>query len=96
MLTDIANFKPGFEVRVAIETLWLSDVLVIPRKAVRTTADGRQQVMVVVDNQVQHRFIETGISDGDNIAVLSGLNTGEQVVLDGGIDLAAGAKVSWE
>ncbi|MCD5406402.1 MAG: efflux RND transporter periplasmic adaptor subunit [Desulfotomaculum sp.] len=95
-LTDYTNLKPGFEVRVAIETLRLPDVLVISCPAVRTTADGRQQVMVVVDNQVQHRFIETGISDGDNIAVLSGLSAGEQVVLDGGMDLAEGAKVSWE
>lgn len=93
-LTDTANLKPGFEVRVAIETLKLSDVLVIPRPAVRTTEDGRQQVMVVVDNLVQHRFVETGISDGENIEVLNGLNAGELVVLDGGMDLAEGVKVS--
>ncbi|MCL6636083.1 MAG: efflux RND transporter periplasmic adaptor subunit, partial [Peptococcaceae bacterium] len=44
-LPDPANLKPGYEVRVAIETARRQDVLVLPREAVRTTGDGRKEVM---------------------------------------------------
>jgi HlyD family secretion protein len=95
-LTDTANLKPGYEVRVSIETFRKQNILVVPRQAVRTIAGGQQKVMVVVDNRVQHRFIETGITDGENVEVTSGLSAEELVILDGSMELAEGTKVNWE
>ena len=79
--------KPGYEVRVAIETLSRVDVLVLPREAVRTTGDGQKEVMVVVQGQVQHRLVQTGLSDQENIEINSGLESGDVIIKDGGLDL---------
>jgi HlyD family secretion protein len=86
-LSDRANLKPGYEVRAAIRTITRQDVLVLPKEAVITNGDDRKEVMVVVDNHVQHRVIQTGISDNENIEITSGLVAGEQVIKDGSLDL---------
>lgn len=92
-LNDPANLKPGFEVRVAIETLTRQDVLVLPREAVRTTEDGRKEVMAVVDGQVRYRLVETGIADQLNVEIVSGLKAGDEIVRDGSLDLPENARV---
>lgn len=92
-LNDPANLKPGFEVRVAIETLTRQDVLVLPREAVRTTEDGRKEVMAVVDGQVRYRLVETGIADQLNVEIVSGLKVGDEIVRDGSLDLPENARV---
>lgn len=85
--------KPGYEVRVAIETLKKQDVLVIPREAVRTTADGQKQVSIVINNRVVHRTVETGLSDKNNIEITAGLTAGDQVIRDGSLALAENSRV---
>lgn len=92
-LSDPANLKPGFEVRVAIETLSRQDVLVVPREAVRTMDDGRKEVMVVVGGQLRHRLVETGIADQINVEIVSGLKAGDEVVRDASLDLQENARV---
>lgn len=86
-LNDPANLKPGYEVRAAIETLTRQDIPVVPREAVRTTDDGRKEVMAVVDGQVRHRLVETGIADQLNVEIVSGLEAGDEIVRDGSLDL---------
>ena len=85
--------KPGYEVTVAIETLKKQDVLLVPREAVRTTTEGNQQLAVVINNRIVYRPVETGLSDKDNVEIISGLAAGEQVVRDGSLVLAENAKV---
>jgi HlyD family secretion protein len=92
-LEEPSLLKPGFEVDIAIETVRREEVLTVPRMAVRTTTDGRREVMVVVANRVQFRPVETGITDGEYIEIISGLDDGEQIVTDGGLDLAENARV---
>ncbi|MDD4239179.1 MAG: efflux RND transporter periplasmic adaptor subunit [Desulfotomaculaceae bacterium] len=92
-LPEAGVLKPGYEVRVAIETLSRKDVLVLPREAVRTMGDGHKEVMVVVQGQMQRRSVQTGLSDQENIEVTSGLESGEVVITDGGLDLKEKAKV---
>lgn len=92
-LRNLANLQSGYEVNVAIETLSRQNVLVVPREAVLTTGDGRKEVMVVVDNRVQHRPVQTGISDQENIEITDGLEAGEQLVKDGSLSLAEKTKV---
>lgn len=92
-LPDPANLKPGYEVRAAIETLSRQEILVLPREAVRTTGDGQKEVMVVVNKQVHHRPVQTGISDHKNIEITGGLVAGEQVIKDGSLDLKEKSKV---
>ncbi|MCL6561158.1 MAG: efflux RND transporter periplasmic adaptor subunit, partial [Firmicutes bacterium] len=92
-LPDPAHLKPGYEVRVAIETVNRRDVLVLPREAVRTTKDGQKEVMVVVNQRVYHRVVQTGISDHKYIEITGGLEDGDLVVKDAGLDLAEKTKV---
>lgn len=92
-LNDQANLKPGFEVKVAIETLNRQDVLILPREAICTTKDDQKEVLAVVNGRVQRRTVRTGISDHENIEITSGLTAGEMVVRDGSLDLKEKEKV---
>lgn len=92
-LNNPAHLKPGYEVTVAIETLRREGVLVLPREAVRTTGDGRKEVMVVVGNRIRHRTVKTGIGDQENIEIVSGVKAGDQVVRDAGLDLPENTRV---
>lgn len=92
-LSDLANLKPGYEVKVAIETLQRDNVPVVPREAVRTTAGGQKELMVVVNNRVQRRTVQTGVSDQESIEITGGLTAGEQIIRDGSLDLAEKTKV---
>jgi HlyD family secretion protein len=92
-LPSPANLKPGYEVRVAIETMSRQDVLVLPRESVRTREDGQKEVMVVANKRIQHRLIKTGISNQDNVEITGGLTTDELVVRDGSLDLSEKTRV---
>lgn len=92
-LEEPANLKPGYEVRVAIETLRKQNIPILPRESVRSTKDGQREVMVVVDGRVQHRQISTGISNREYIEITGGLKTGDLVVRDGSLNLGEQAKV---
>ncbi|GAB6273773.1 MAG: efflux RND transporter periplasmic adaptor subunit [Peptococcaceae bacterium] len=92
-LSDQANLKPGFEVKVAIETLIRQNVLVLPREAVCTTEDGQKEVLAVINGRILRRIVRTGISDHENIEITSGLTAGKTVVRDGSLDLKEKEKV---
>ncbi len=93
ILDDFANLKPGYEVKVAIETSARQGVLVIPRETVRTLKEGDKEVMVVKDNRVEYRTVKTGIGDRENIEITSGLQEGEVLIRDGSLDLKQNARV---
>ncbi len=64
--------------------------LIIPKSAV----NNNNEVFVVDEQNVAHlRQVETGLSDDNNIEILSGLNDGEQVVAVGAYLLTDGAAV---
>lgn len=92
-LADAANLKPGYEVKVAIETSTAQDALVIPREAVRTLKGGDKEVMVVTDNRVERKPVQTGIGDKENIEITEGLTAGEVIIRDGNLDLKENTKV---
>jgi len=93
ILDDFANLKPGYEVKVAIETSARQGVIIIPREAVRTLKEGTKEVMVVLDNRVAHRTVQTGIGDRENIEITKGLKAGEVLIRDGSLDLKQNARV---
>ena len=92
-LPDPGPLKPGYEVRVAIETQTLDRVLVLPREAVRTTGDGQREVSVVVKDRVEYRPVQTGLGDQVMIEITGGLEEGDMVVRDGGLELKEKTKV---
>jgi RND family efflux transporter MFP subunit len=76
------RLKPGMFVEVKIMVSDKDDALVIPRKSIQFK-DNRPYIFVFREMQVFFREIETGIAEGDNMEVLSGLEDGEAVVTVG-------------
>jgi RND family efflux transporter MFP subunit len=66
--------------------------LIVPKGAVRA-ADGRSIVFVLHDDRVERRAVSVGSTLGDQTEVLSGINAGERVVVDGPQTLKDGDKV---
>jgi RND family efflux transporter MFP subunit len=66
--------------------------LLVPKSAVRT--EGTQSVVFVVrDDRVERRAIKVGVAQGDQVEVISGLTSGEKIVVEGHDGLADGTRV---
>jgi RND family efflux transporter MFP subunit len=66
--------------------------LLVPKAAVRTQ-DGSTIVFVVHENRAERRAVRAGAEEGDQVEVVSGLNAGERVIVDGPAGLADGARI---
>ena len=66
--------------------------LLIAKSAIRT-ADGQSVVFVVREDRVERRAVKVGAADGDRVEVVSGLNSGDRIVVDGHDGLADGSRV---
>lgn len=92
-LGDPANLKPGFEVKVAIETNARRNVLVLPRESVRSLKDGGKEVMVVEKGRVHHRSVQTGLDNSEHIEIVAGIKAGEQIIADGSLAFKENARI---
>lgn len=90
---DPANLKPGYEVKVAIQTVSRTNVLIVPRESVITRGDGQKEAAVVNKGRVNYQLIETGINDQENIEVAGGLKVGDIIIRDGSLGLKEKTKV---
>jgi HlyD family secretion protein len=57
-----------------------SNVLLVPNRAIKQNSQGNQIINVMVGDQIQERQVVTGVSDGLQTEIISGLNEGEIVV----------------
>ncbi len=71
----------------------LQDAVMVPTSAIQLGAPGAYVYIVNADSTVSVRVIKQGPIDGEQAAVLSGLESGEMVVTDGVDRLYDGAKV---
>lgn len=78
-------------VRMLVETQ--KNVTLLPSAAIQRGVKGTFVFVVNTDSTVNARPVTLGAIDGDNTAVLSGVNVGERVVLDGADKLKDGGKV---
>ncbi len=67
--------------------------LVIPRKAIAGSVQDAQ-VYVVKDSVATLRPVKLGLIQSDKVEVISGLQSGEQVIVSGQINLSDGTKVA--
>jgi len=86
---------PGQYVTTSISVRTLKDATVIPQAAVITAPNGRIVYVVGKDTAVQTRKVEVDYSFGD-MAVVHGVEPGEQVVVEGKQNLRPGSKVRVE
>jgi RND family efflux transporter MFP subunit len=66
--------------------------LLIPKSAVRSEG-GRSVVFLVRDDRVERRAVTVGAPEGDQVEVVSGLTSGDRIVVDGLDGLADGTRV---
>jgi len=78
-------------IRLLVDTL--HNQTVVPVAAIQRGADGSFVFVVTPDKTVNQRSVKTGVQDGDNIQVLSGIKAGDTVVVDGADRLRDGADV---
>jgi multidrug efflux system membrane fusion protein len=69
------------------------NAVVIPAAAIQRGNQGTFVFVVGQDSSAQIRQVQLGVTDGNLVAVESGLTPGEQVVTDGQDKLQAGSKV---
>lgn len=92
-LNQSTNLQPGYEVRVAIETLRKEGVILLPRESVRLTEDGHYRVLLVNEGRITERLIEIGEKNQQWVEVIKGIKVGETVVRDGSQELKEGSRV---
>ena len=78
-------------VKMLVDTL--HNQTVVPVAAIQRGADGSFVFVVTPDKTVTQRTVTTGVQDGNNIQILSGIKAGDTVVVDGADRLRDGADV---
>jgi RND family efflux transporter MFP subunit len=78
-----AELKPGMFTEVTMATGRAEGVCLTPSDAVMIR-DGKEIVATLgADDKVEIREVETGIDDGENVEIVSGVSPGERVVTEG-------------
>jgi multidrug efflux system membrane fusion protein len=90
---DDESLFPNQFVNVRVLLDVMKDAVVIPTSALQRGADGLFVYVVKPDRTVMVRVIKTGPTEGERVAVTSGLQVGETVVTDGADKLREGSKV---
>jgi multidrug efflux pump subunit AcrA (membrane-fusion protein) len=86
--------KVGTPVKVIITGKTVEQAWKIPSSAVLTAQDGSTSVMVVGSDGAAHKKpVTLGITDGDDVQVLTGVTPSDQVITGGAFGLDDGTKV---
>jgi RND family efflux transporter MFP subunit len=85
--------RPGYLARVRLRLDSRSDVPLVPASAVLSGAGGVESAFVVEDGKAFRRQVETGMVSRGRVEIVSGLQPGDTVVVEGGASLREGAQV---
>jgi len=86
------RLTPGQYVQVSLPTTHLAGVVTVPVPALQSSSKGSFVFVLGADGTVQQRYVETGPTQGDRQVIGQGVAPGEQVVVEGQLLLADGAK----
>jgi HlyD family secretion protein len=75
-----SGLRGGMSASADIVTDERSNVLLVPNRVVKQNSQGNSIVEVSASGQIQERTVVTGISDGFQIEIVSGLKEGETLV----------------
>jgi membrane fusion protein (multidrug efflux system) len=84
---------PGMYVRAVLEQARNDQAILIPQKAVNRSASGLTTALLVVDGKVEQRELTIDRAVGNQWWVTAGLKAGDQLVVEGGQKVRAGAAV---
>ena len=86
-------FWPGQFVNVRMLLDTIKDAVLIPNEALQVGQTGPFVFVVKADSTVELRKVTPGQRQDDNVVILSGLKSGETIVLTGQLSLAPGGAV---
>src|SRR5476651_314218 len=84
---------PGMYVRAVLEQARDDRAILIPQKAVNRSASGVTTALLVVDGKVEQRELTIDRAVGNQWWVTAGLKAGDQLIVEGGQKVRAGAPV---
>ena len=91
---DKGLIKAGEFYTLIIESDIKAKMLTVPSKAVRENQDGKYVYVLTENNTVDVRVVEVGMTEDDDLAIISGLNEGDKVITtDGNFELGESVKL---
>jgi len=93
------NIKPNLTARVQINNYSSTKAILIPQSLISENAEGEQYVYIAteVDSNdmavAKKQIIRTGLTQGDYVEVLEGIDPGEQVIMEGARNVRENQKV---
>jgi membrane fusion protein (multidrug efflux system) len=84
---------PGMYVRAVLEQARDDQAILVPQKAVNRSASGVTTALLVVDGKVEQRELTIDRAVGNQWWVTAGLQAGDQLIVEGGQKVRAGAAV---
>jgi membrane fusion protein (multidrug efflux system) len=84
---------PGMYVRVRLEQAKVGNAILLPQQSVTRSAQGDTVMVVDKEGKVAPRPVKVGNQQGNQWVILSGLQPGEQVVVEGFQKIRPGAPV---
>ncbi len=88
------RLKLGSTVELSIDAGEVPNAIVIPAAALLSSEEGGEKVMVAGSDSLAHEHaVKVGTRSGDDVQVLSGVNPGEQVIIQGALGLDDKAKI---
>lgn len=89
------KLRPGMFAEVRFVREGVQGALAVPVDAVQRNLQGQDYLFVVREGDIaQQVYVTTGISDGRNIEIISGISDGEVIVVRGQTEIADGQAVN--
>ncbi len=93
-----SSIKPNLTAKLSINDYTNPEALLIPQSVISENASGEQYIYIVKNKQgddavAEKITIETGLTQGDVIEVLAGLESGTEIILEGARSVNDGQKV---
>ena len=93
-----SSIKPNLTAKLSINDYTNQEALLIPQSVISENAIGEQYIYIVNSKQGEDAIaekitIETGLTQGDVIEVLAGLESGTEIILEGARSVSDGQKV---
>ena len=93
------SIKPNLTVRVRINDYTNPAALLVPPSVISENSEGQQYIYIATGvgedglGTAEKRIITTGLSQGDRIEVLSGIEPGEHIILEGARRVREGQEI---
>ena len=93
VIRDNVELVPGMFGRVRLVLESVRDAIIVPAQSVVVAPTGAPVVFVAIDGKAAQRKVQTGIEEAGRIQVVSGLNTGDKLIVSGHEKLKDGMQI---